>query len=197
MRDLQECQAEVFRRSEKRINEIKQRRKHALVACVPLALCLAVISVFAFPEMKPTDIHGEGVTTNPAYEMFATTAGNDVTLERFAGSVNISGKGISLSYTSEDTVQGIIQMLDQIVFDSEKNDVDQFRDFTINQDVSTGVCESNKKKGYKIFIKRNDETSAEYLLLGSLLIDQNTQKQFRMDEETYVALKNALGIPQN
>ena len=46
MRDLQEFQAEVFRRSEKRIKERKKRRTHALMLCIPLVLCLTTVSGF-------------------------------------------------------------------------------------------------------------------------------------------------------
>ena len=46
MRDLNECQAEVFRRSEKRIKERKQHRKHILLACIPLVLCITLFSAF-------------------------------------------------------------------------------------------------------------------------------------------------------
>jgi hypothetical protein len=46
MRELHECQAEVFRRSEKRIKERKQRRKHILLACIPLVICITLFSAF-------------------------------------------------------------------------------------------------------------------------------------------------------
>ena len=46
MRELHECQAEVFRRSEKRIKARKQRRKHILLACIPLVICITLFSAF-------------------------------------------------------------------------------------------------------------------------------------------------------
>ena len=46
MRELHECQAEVFRRSEKRIKARKQHRKHILLACIPLVLCITLFSAF-------------------------------------------------------------------------------------------------------------------------------------------------------
>ena len=52
MRDLQACQAEVFRRSEARIKARKQRRKHILLACIPLALCLALLLPGTMPASK-------------------------------------------------------------------------------------------------------------------------------------------------
>ena len=46
MRDLNECQVEVFRRSKKRINQRKQHRKCILLACIPLVLCITLFSAF-------------------------------------------------------------------------------------------------------------------------------------------------------
>ena len=43
MRSLQECQAEVFRRGERRIRQRKRRTIGILLACVPLCLCLALL----------------------------------------------------------------------------------------------------------------------------------------------------------
>ena len=46
MRSLQECQAEVFRRSERKIKQRRKRIRRSagiLLACVPLCLCLALL----------------------------------------------------------------------------------------------------------------------------------------------------------
>lgn len=44
MRSLQECQAEVFRRSEKRIRT-RRRAIRAVMVCVPLVLCLTAFGL--------------------------------------------------------------------------------------------------------------------------------------------------------
>ena len=46
MREINECTAEVFRRSENRIKERKQRRKRILMVCIPLVLCIPLCSAF-------------------------------------------------------------------------------------------------------------------------------------------------------
>lgn len=46
MRDLNECQAEVFRRSENRIQKCRQHRKRILMVCIPLVLCIPLCSAF-------------------------------------------------------------------------------------------------------------------------------------------------------
>ena len=48
VRDLNECKAEVFRRSEKRIKERKRIRNRALALCIPLCL-LILLSASMLP----------------------------------------------------------------------------------------------------------------------------------------------------
>ena len=57
--------------------------------------------------------------------------------------------------------------------------------------------ENYQENCYKIVVHRSDGTSTEYLLVGSRLIDQNTQQEFPVSEDTMKDLKNALGIPLN
>ena len=51
MRDLNECKAEVFRRSENRIKQRKRRRNRVLSLCIPL--CLVVGALLLLPELAP------------------------------------------------------------------------------------------------------------------------------------------------
>jgi len=52
MRELNECKAEVFRRSEQRIKERRKRRR-ILALCMPLCVIIAVLSVTVFYLGKP------------------------------------------------------------------------------------------------------------------------------------------------
>ena len=53
MRELNECKAEVFRRSENRIKERKKNRNRILALCIPLCLILTVMSITILPAMLP------------------------------------------------------------------------------------------------------------------------------------------------
>lgn len=53
MRELNECKAEVFRRSENRIKERKKNRNRILALCIPLCLILTVMSITILPAMMP------------------------------------------------------------------------------------------------------------------------------------------------
>lgn len=53
MREINECTAEVFRRSEKRIKEHKRNRNRILALCIPLCLLVTAWSVMILPAMMP------------------------------------------------------------------------------------------------------------------------------------------------
>lgn len=69
MREINECTAEVFRRSEKRIKERKRNRNRILAFCVPLCLIVTVWSVMILPAMLPASKSNDGA------ENFMDTAG--------------------------------------------------------------------------------------------------------------------------
>lgn len=50
MRELNECKAEIFRRSEKRIKERRRKRRRILALCLPLCLLIAVLSATVLPS---------------------------------------------------------------------------------------------------------------------------------------------------
>ena len=192
MRNFEERKAEVFRRSEKRIKERKQRRNHMLMACIPLVLCLTIFGAFLFPQMD--DFKQAPESSN---EQFSGTMGKDEIGGLFAGSVEVSGNGVSSYYTSVENVQGIMRLINGIVAVPETNDGDDLRDYITDESTSTDANENYQENCYKIVVHRSDGTSTEYLLVGSRLIDQNTQQEFPVSEDTMKDLKNALGIPLN
>ena len=192
MRNFEERKAEVFRRSEKRIKERKQRRNHILMTCIPLVLCLTIFGAFLFPQMD--DLKQAPESSN---EQFSGAMGTDEDGGLFAGSVEVSGNGVSSYYTSVENVQGIMRLINGIVAVPETNDGDDLRDYITDESTSTDKNENYQESCYKIVVKRSDKTSTEYLLVGSVLIDQTTQQEYPVGEATMKDLKNALGIPLN
>lgn len=55
MRDLNECKAEVFRRSEQRIKERKKRRNRIAAVCIPLCLVVAALLAADLPGRKMSE----------------------------------------------------------------------------------------------------------------------------------------------
>lgn len=96
MRDLNECQAEVFRRSEKRIKEHKQHRKHILLACIPLVLCITLFSAFFLRDTNRAAPEAP-VATRPA--MNAPVGNWDGSSPVSVLRVEVSGLDFSQIYT--------------------------------------------------------------------------------------------------
>ncbi len=55
MREINECKAEVFRRSENRIKERRKKRNRILALSAPVCLCVVLGVVVQFPPRKTTD----------------------------------------------------------------------------------------------------------------------------------------------
>ena len=105
MRELNECKAEVFRRSEKRIKERKQHRNQMLAGCIPLVLCIAVAGVYFLPRIgtaQPAVIPA----TEIACQQHSDTMATDCIGVVFAGRVEIFGNGLRVEKVAEwlDTI---------------------------------------------------------------------------------------------
>ena len=70
MREINECTAEVFRRSEKRIKERKRNRNRILMCCIPFLICFTIFSAAILPAMMPAK-KGENLSDN-----YSDMAGN-------------------------------------------------------------------------------------------------------------------------
>lgn len=193
MRDLNECQAEVFRRSEKRIKERKQRRNHMLMVCVPLVLCITIAGVYYLPHMG-NDSPAFTLATEIACNQYSDTMATDCIGVMFAGRVEISGNGLSRVVSAVEDVQGIMRLIDHITNRSETAQDDGTVTIMTQED-AVDLESGYMEKGYQILIKHGDGTDTAYLLIGSLLIQKTTGEGFHMDESTCFALKEALGIP--
>ena len=190
MRTLQECQAEVFRRSEQRIRERKKRRKHLLMLCIPLVLCLTAVSgllISGFGLSKSTDeaipeMSYDGSVTYPAVNVSPDT-------------VEVSGNGLSHLYTAEEDVQGIIDLIDKVVSTMQ---VTTATGSVIAETTpaSTMVTEEDPKANtYHILIRHGNGRVNEYSLSESFLTDHATLQTFPITADTYCAFMDILNLP--
>ena len=105
MRSLQECQAEVFRRSQRKI---KQRRKRIqrtagiLLVCVPLCLCLALLPWGSNKAEMKESVQNSAVQEN-------SLAGNGLSVSF----VKVYGDKGSYSLTDEDDILYLMSFIEQ------------------------------------------------------------------------------------
>lgn len=168
------------------------------MACIPLVLCLTVFGGFLLPHLTMEKSADGCMPESPSGHLCAGS-GDTHTGGSFSGTVEVSGKGLSNVYTSAEDVQRIMDFIDEIKRNPEPTENENWEVFNSSDYSSTSFFattdESCKTEGYKILIRQGDGSSTEYLLIGSTLIDQSNQKEFRMNEAASFALKNVLGIP--
>lgn len=190
MRNLDECQAEVFRRSEKRIKARKTRRNRILAACVPLVLCVAGMAFL--PQMgvkSPTDVPA---TVIAGYQ-YSDTMAQECVVVLCADNIAVSGNGFSHVYSDEEKVSEIVTLLHMGTQVPEIEDEDEILTVT-TQDDAVDLGTESKAAGYRITIRRSVGADIEYELHGTRLINKTTGEVFHLDEDTCFALKEALGI---
>ena len=190
MRDLKECQAEVFRRSEKRIKERKQRRNHILMVCVPVVFCAALL--FALKPIMPS---------NQKIEPEDTTQQESTGLPESDGmmasnSVAVIGAGFSNNVTMLEDFQAITGIIESITTGSgDRNNATT--DDPLFGDASEVDGAAPMFGGYMVTVIGEDGTATVYRLDGLSLVNQTTNERFLMDADTSLLLNNALGIPQD
>ena len=94
MRNLEDCKAEIFRRSEERIKERKRVRKRVLACCIPLCLLLVAGGLYLRPLLEPMD------------EIARTNAGPTLVPERGLGGSDVVLYGKVVRYVSVTLVEG-------------------------------------------------------------------------------------------
>lgn len=190
MRDLMECQAEVFRRSEKRIKARKQRRNHMLMACVPVVFCAALL--FALKPIMPSDQKTEPEDTTQQESTGLPESGGMMA----SNSVAVIGAGFSNNVTLVEDFREITSLLESITAVSgDRNNATTDDPLCGNASEVDGAAPMYG--GYMVTVIGEDGTATVYRLDGLSLVNQTTNERFLMDADTSLLLNNALGIPQD
>lgn len=104
MRELDECKAEILRRSENRIKERRRKRIRVLALCIPLCMALTVLTVVLLPANSPAwygNTLGGVISTDEDHELVdcSLDVGDNGYLDGFSFSLTWGCYGIS-SYDS-------------------------------------------------------------------------------------------------
>lgn len=195
MREINECTAEVFRRSEKRIKERKRNRNRILALCIPLCLIITVWSVMILPAMLPAgkDNAAEGMM-------------NDTAAEDSMGSilcsyteVEIQGEGESPEHYEKITDKVEVTKIFSAVHIHfpEKDDTVQDGmkpDGEAAEDNGDKIDSTNRTSGYVITFSDADGNQTVYNLSGNDLLNVNTDETVTLTEDQVAELKVALGL---
>ena len=198
MRELHECQAEVFRRSEKRIKERKQRRNHLIMACLPLVLCITILGAFLFPG---------GIPEDPG---FNGAAGGGLTEEKFESlscpiaKITITGGNFSQTYRE---IEDLLLISDQLYsYGSRGNETNGTTDDSIasegedrkeHADDICGNITDHSNVAYTITLVTHEGVKTEYRLAGKTLENLTTKQTYHLSQTQVNELYELLGIPQS
>lgn len=197
MREINECTAEVFRRSEKRIKERKRNRNRILAFCIPLCLIVTVWSIMILPAMMPASKSdnnaGEGM------DIMGSVDGTDASFVR----VEI----MSIGTTTQSTIQKddatevaqIYSTLQSSFVNSgggNKESVDEEAvddALTENKDYSQSGT-TNLSSGFRIIFTTDNGAQTIYSLSGDKLINEKTKQETILTEDQRSNLMNMLGL---
>lgn len=206
MRDLMECQAEVFRRSEKRIKAGKRRRKHMLAACIPLVLCLGLVLLAdggragengsALPESAADGAILEVADPgSPEFSQVETAtpsqSGNGtVSGVGFAGIAQIHVKGMEEPITDGETLVKIASILH-----GEYRGQQDVQETDDGENLKTETMHSQtENRTYRLEVKLRDGTVREYTLTGNVLEAPATGESRNLETSEVLELYALLGI---
>lgn len=194
MRNLEERIAEIERRSKKIIKERKQRRKHILMACVPVVM-VGLFAAFALPGFydppKATEI-----VQGSAGGLTAATV-QDAVVE-----IQVESTNVCYSYSSSAELQTITGQLEE--FTTRAPGGNGFQDEipeSINEESSqdderlSAIADATSQV-YAITLVLDSGRTVEYCLLGNTLENITEGQSYCLTRAQVMELKIMLGIAQ-
>lgn len=195
MRELNECKAEVFRRSEKRIKERKRIRNRIFACCIPLCFCIA-LTVALLPPMIPTTDYYDGVAGCDACNKDEYDAVNSIFCSYVE--VEIQTVGESQEHYLKITDKPAVDKIFSAIYDLYNVDVN-----TAKYEVESKDCEYGHKSDsagepscYSITLTTADGSGTTYVLSGNELTDTSTDQILILTDLQLAELKAVLGITE-
>ena len=198
MREINECTAEVFRRSEKRIKERKRNRKRILAFCIPLCLIVTVWSIMILPAMMPANKSdnnaGEGM------DIMGSVDGTDTAFVRVEiMSIGTATQSTILKDDADEVAQIYYTVQSSFVSSGEGNKEsanDKAEDDALteeNKDYSQSGT-TNLSSRFRIIFTTENGAQTVYSLSGDKLINETTKQETILTEDQRSNLMNMLGL---
>ena len=189
MRNFDERIAEIYRRSEKIVQQRKKRRKHILLVCIPLVLCLTVLGALSMPSMMPK---GDAAPENMAADASGIYTANVV-------KVDVTGENRTLTYTDVQDVLRITDYLRECTLEPPAAVQPENNGVCDREDSSQSVLEdqSTENTGYTVTLVMEDGSQIRYFLQDHQLINAQTNCSYPLSQGQLKELKAQLGLSLN
>lgn len=197
MREINECTAEVFRRSEKRIKEHKRNRNCILALCIPLCLIVTVWSIMILPAMLPAGMdnaaEGADIFLDKENQSSIVCSYTEVEIQD-AGKFPERYKKVTDKVEVTKIFTSIHSLFDEV------NGADQSVGETNDEDGANGKEQqtdaTGKLTGYLITFSTEDGSQTVYNLSNNILLNVNTNETVILTDIRVAELKAALGISE-
>lgn len=181
MRNLDQCKAEILRRSQQRI----QKRRRILVGCIPAVLCVALCSAVLLPGMLPANRDAPPDTSGD--HIYGGSIVCTYTLAQIQGTG--SAPAYCQSVTDKVAVTKIFCALHGLFDDVEPPpEGSEGNGSTLDKELGGAA-------GYSITLSTPEGDETVYTLSGSVLINESTGQQQVLTPAQLSQLKKNLGLP--
>ena len=198
MREINECTAEVFRRSENRIKERKRNRNRILAFCIPLCLIVTVWSIMILPAMMPAsksnNSAGEGM------DIMGSVDGTDAAFVRVEVMSTSTATQSTILKDDVDEVAQIYNIVQSSFVNSgggnKESANDKAEDDALteeNKDYSQSGT-TNLSSGFRIIFTAENGTQTIYSLSGDKLINETTKQETILTVDQRSNLLDRLGL---
>lgn len=198
MREINECTAEVFRRSEKRIKERKRNRNRILAFCIPLCLIVTVWSIMILPAIMPAN-----KSNNAAGEGMDMAGSVDGTAAAYVRVEVMSTGTATQSAILKDDADEVAQIYYTVQSsfvnsgggnkESAKEEAEDDALTDENKDYSQSGT-TNLSSGFRIIFSTENGAQTIYSLSGDKLINETTKQETILAEDQRSNLLNMLGL---
>lgn len=198
MRDLDECTAEVFRRSEKRIRDRRRNRNLVLALCIPACLIVTVWSAMSLPAMLPAmetsdsaQLAGEAIGDA---EMNSTCPYIEVEIR----DANPIPEEHHNRMTDTAAVAEMFHTIQSLFADAEGDGHANGESFTAEEEPAANdlTDAANKQTNHVIIFTAEDGSRAVYHLMDHSLVDVSTHETVFLSDAQMAELLADLGISE-
>lgn len=197
MRELKECTAEVFRRSENRIRERRRNRNRVLAVCIPVCLIAAVWSAMSLPGMMPEGgaLGNDRFTGEAAGNAPESVACPYTAAEIQAGGILPEHYG---EVTDRVAVAEMFSAVNSLFADAVGNGQNVIENFPSeeenpNFDLSQST---GSRKDCMITFTAEDGSQTVYTLSGNILVNVNENKTIFLNDSQTAGLLAVLGLSE-
>lgn len=199
MRELNECKAEVLRRSEKRIKERKKARNRILTLCIPLCLILSVWSVTIFQDKLSVGMDSAGENMEYIGNVPGEEAYEDIVEgKHIYVSVEVKREDEVFQITDSSSVTRVYECV-FLAFEADGAGADTSgtskKENAEQEDALKGsISETKETQSIRISLYSNIDGARVYVLEGRTLYDENFDREVLLTQAQWNDLMVALEL---